>query len=397
MIRILLLDCPDGLFYKLKDQGFDVESGAIGFQTGTRQLPSQVYESQIVIYSPTYLGSTSDAELQPKDIKDWTPEFSLEHLTETIEYGATLLIFVNRLSNNLANQNAAYSWIPYMPPIAFTKDKVIGANLFTDYPYHKAKFLAPITTKDDLEIPVLQKLQTPKPEYPYTVFPLLWNAHGEVIGVWMTRGRGSLIVLPKFKSNGEIIETFLHRVLPEMYDLKTRVGLIDKYESPQEQRSLGAIDNDERLRNEIEARLTANRIALGTARREKANVINTDATAKQVLIYHDTALRQGDVALFYLYKIVEVIENKHGGEAEAIKVLECGTEWKHIKRSANESYGDMRHAPKPGDVIKRWTFEDIKKCFQDTEKIILAYFATLFPVTEAQQLSSGAAQQKITG
>jgi hypothetical protein len=391
MIRILLLDCSGNLVYKLKGQGFDVESGSVGFQTGTRQLPSQVYENEIFVYSPMYLGSANGAELQPRDIKDWTPEFSLEHLTKTMEYGATFLIFVNRLSNNLVNQNAAYTWIPHMPAIVFTKDKIVGANPFTDYPFSKARFLAPITRPDAVEIPALQKLQTPKPEYPYTVFPLLWNAHGEVLGVWMMRGRGSLIVLPKFKSNDEVIETFLHRVLPEMYDLKSRVGLIDRYTSPQEHKALAAVKHHEGIRAEVERRLTENRIALATARREKASVINADTTAKQVLSYYDAAVRQDDVALFYLYKIVEVIENKYGGEAEGIRVLGCGTEWKHVKRSANQSYADIRHAPKPGDVIKQWTNEDIKKCFEDTDKVILSYFGTLFRPEELQ-LSSDAAQ-----
>ena len=84
-------------------------------------------------------------------------------------------------------------------------------------------------------------------------------------------------------------------------------------------------------------------------------------------------------------------------EKQEYGTIGCGAEWKHVKRSANESYGDIRHAPKPGDVIKRRTFEDIKKCFQDTEKIILAYFVTLFPVTKAPELSSSAPQPKTTG
>jgi hypothetical protein len=72
-------------------------------------------------------------------------------------------------------------------------------------------------------------------------------------------------------------------------------------------------------------------------------------------------------------------------------VLGCGTEWRHVKRSANQSYADIRHAPKPGDVIKQWTNEDIKKCFEDTDKVILSYFGTLFR-SEEPQLSSDAAQ-----
>jgi hypothetical protein len=40
---------------------------------------------------------------------------------------------------------------------------------------------------------------------------------------------------------------------------------------------------------------------------------------------------------------------------------------------------DIRHAPKPGDVIQQWTEEDISASFDACEKIVLAYFGSLFP------------------
>jgi hypothetical protein len=97
------------------------------------------------------------------------------------------------------------------------------------------------------------------------------------------------------------------------------------------------------------------------------------------LAYHNEATRQPEVALFYLYKIIESIEHKFGGEAAGMASVGAATEWKSIKRLANESYRDARHAPKPTDIIKKWTETEIKKCFEDTEKVIMAYFATLFP------------------
>jgi uroporphyrinogen-III decarboxylase len=103
MIRILLLDCGYQLLERLKNQGFDVESGTIGFQTGARQLPSQLYEKQIIVYSPTYLAVTNDGPIQPKDIKEFTPEFNLEYLSATVEAGATLLIFVNSWASSLCS------------------------------------------------------------------------------------------------------------------------------------------------------------------------------------------------------------------------------------------------------------------------------------------------------
>jgi hypothetical protein len=113
--------------------------------------------------------------------------------------------------------------------------------------------------------------------------------------------------------------------------------------------------------------------------REKQTVIDADPTARQILIYHDYARRQDDAALYYLYKIVEAVENKFGGERDGIAAVGAGTEWKAVKKLANESYRDARHAPKPGDVIRKWTQAEINECFKNTEAVVIAYFATLFP------------------
>ena len=52
-----------------------------------------------------------------------------------------------------------------------------------------------------------------------------------------------------------------------------------------------------------------------------------------------------------------------------------------MKKLANESYRDARHAPKPGDVIKKWTDAEITECFKNIEVIVTAYFNTLFTKT----------------
>jgi hypothetical protein len=139
----------------------------------------------------------------------------------------------------------------------------------------------------------------------------------------------------------------------------------------------------------IEQKLKENqqeaRVQLGDAKREKLNIIGADPTAKQILTYYDLAKRQDDAALFYLYKIAEAVENKLGGEAEAITLVGAKTEWKRIKRLANESYRDARHAPKPGEVIKKWSNTEIKQAFDDVQVIVRGYFAVLFPsATEAE-------------
>ena len=87
---------------------------------------------------------------------------------------------------------------------------------------------------------------------------------------------------------------------------------------------------------------------MASAKRKKINVIEADETAKQIQIYYDHSLRQDDAALYYLYKVIESIENKFGGEAVGIAAVGEQVAWKAVKRLANESYRDARHAPKPG-------------------------------------------------
>ena len=156
---ILLLDCSSALAQKLKRQGFDVNSGTIGFCTGTRHLPCQVYEREIIIYNPSSFARKENGYITASDIQDVTPEYSLTPLSNHIFFrGATLLVFINRVADDLARQNEAYSWIPFMPGIQFTKDhQTIAAEIPRDY-----HFLAPVVVQNDLKIPVLQKINLPE-------------------------------------------------------------------------------------------------------------------------------------------------------------------------------------------------------------------------------------------
>lgn len=379
MIRILILDCSELLTRKLRSQDFDVESGTVGFCTGIRNLPSQVYEKQVFIYNPSWIATPKE-----KDINDASPEYSLQYVEPTIVRGATFLIFVNHVSDQIEGQNAAFSWIPHMPPILFTKDRLVFANRLDTYPDSECSPLVPIVAKDQLQIPVLQKVRPPKPQdYPRDVFPLFWNGHGDSLGVVIKRGNGELIILPQFKSNEDVISTFLHRVVPKLYKLETKTSLKEKYISPEEEKCKSEIQKLHHLQKQIDDRLEKAREELAGSQRAKSLVIEADSTARQILIYYETALRQDDVALFYLYKIIESIEHRYGGETPGLSALGCSSEWKLVKRIANASYGDIRHAPKPGDVIKKWSDTEIKTCFQATEKVILAYFASLFATPQA--------------
>lgn len=380
MIRILLLDCSASLEQKLKSQGFDVESGTVGFCTGVRKLPSQVYEKDVFIYNPTSVAKVAGVFITGDQFRDATPEYSLKYLQSRIEYGATFLVFVNRVSDVLRIQEIPYKWIPFMPPIESTSDKVVAVNSFSVYPDSQWRVLLPIVTKEGLALPVLQKINPPKPQdYPRDVFYLFGNGNREPLGVLILRGDGRLIVLPKFESNDAVIEAFLHRVVSNIHETKVRTGLVEMFTSPEERASEEELGKLQFIGEEIKKSQDAARVRLATATRQKSKVIHTDQTANQIMIYYGEARRQPDVALFYLYKIIEAIENKFGGETAGIVAVGAATEWKSVKRLANESYRDARHAPKPTEVIKPWSEPEIKKCFEDTEKVVMAYFATLFP------------------
>ena len=234
MLKILLLDCSEALSANLRNQGFDVESGTVGICTGARKLPSQVYEKTIFFYNPE--SSPSDGIVRnEKTIIDETPQFDLAHLQSRIDAGATFVAFLNPLFNNIALQQRLYSWIPYMPPLAFSSDKIVFANRFTDYPDCEQRALAPVVATPNLSLPVLLKLTPPeKGPYPTDVFSLYWNANGDCLGVQILRRRGRLILLPKFKSNEEMIEVFLHRVAPQLYDVNIHAVLSDTFSSPAE-------------------------------------------------------------------------------------------------------------------------------------------------------------------
>jgi hypothetical protein len=121
--------------------------------------------------------------------------------------------------------------------LGFTSDKIVTANSFDTYPHNKAtaKVLASVIATPGLSLPVRLKL-TPPPPSPVIddVVPLFVNNNGDYLGVQLLRGNGRLILLPKFQSNADVIETFLHRVAPKLYNLNTHGVLTDAFASPAE-------------------------------------------------------------------------------------------------------------------------------------------------------------------
>ena len=189
---------------------------------------------------------------------------------------------------------------------------------------------------------------------------------------------GRIIALPEFRDNESVINDFLHRVLPRIYNAPTRTDIVDAFSSPK-QRNI----NEELNELESEEKILKNRFADATIRfanaeREKKQTIASDEIARMIIAYYNQAIQDEERALFYLYKIIDALKNKFNGETAAKQKLGIDAEWKLIGKMANASYGDIRHAPKPADKLKEWTKEDIAECFSAAGKIINAYFGTLF-------------------
>lgn len=376
--HILLLDCSIRFCAKLKQQGFDVDTGTIGFCTGIRSLPCQVYEKDILIYNPSSImsGPNGHGYISEDGIQNHTPEYNLTDVYGHFKRGAVMLVFVNRIADDIAAENNAYEWVPFMPAMAFTKDHKV--HITTALEGDHCKFLAPIVSLPHIKMPVLQKLSWFAPLDGQGSVPLIHNRNREMLSTFLERGEGKLIILPECRSNEEVISIFLHRVVPKLYDLETRSNLMERFISPEEKQMQDGIEKIQQKMAELNEAIETGNEKLNSARRNKIQTIKQDETAIRILNYYDLATQQDDVALFYLYKVIEALENKYGGEKESKAKLGCNTEWNLIGRLANVSYADIRHAPKPAEKIKEWAQEEIEECFKATEKIVHAYLATLF-------------------
>ena len=378
---VLLLDCSEKLKSQLVRQGFDVESGEVGFSTGVRRFPKQIYEHNIIIYNPTTVVERPDGSqgyIRPFQIQDVTPNYQLSEISSHVNRGAIVLAFVKELVPD--NQDAirqAYSWIPAMPlPEATSDTKIINQVTTTSL-----GFLSPIVSSHFVKKPVRQKLPVGTLEgKPYIVNTLYMNLNNDPLGLIIGVGKGEVILLPDCESNDEIINTFLKRVVPKIMDTTsgTNISLIDSFKSPEEQKLSSEISSHKKQVAVLESKIESLLEKSNLAKVKKNKILSEDDTTKQILRYYDLATEQPDMALFYLYKITDTLKKKFKSEKDAIKVLGVANEWKYIGKVANASYGDMRHAPTPGEPVKEWSDQEIEKCFECARGIIYSYFKTLF-------------------
>ena len=117
--------------------------------------------------------------------------------------------------------------------------------------------------------------------------------------------------------------------------------------------------------------ITIIREAIRKARNEL--LASGDPTLRQCYDYIEDAREHDLESLFFLYKVIDTIENKFGGEKKASEVLKIREELKFVKRLANEPLRDERHAPKPSDVIQRPSGAECARAMEYTISVIRAY------------------------
>lgn len=368
--RILLLDSTLEILTKLREQGFDVEHGTVGFCDNNRLFPSQLYEKDVFIYDPVLEGDRSQYSFV-STIQDKTPEFSITELSTAISNGGIFFGIIKPLTQFPNMLTDSYSWIPGMPQPMFTKDNIVSIQESEEI----KNYFAPLTGIE-LKKPVGVKLLFLRSPNGYKIF---CNQRGDILGVYIKYGGGLVILMPECASSVEAIDIFLHRILPKFSGSDSDKRSMLDFISPAEEKIRKEIELTADAIKIKEGKLDLLRQDLATADRTKIQKIHEDETAVLILNYYDLATRQDDVALFYIYKIIDALENKYGNEKLAqTHISGLSTEWSRIGKLANVSYGDMRHAPKAGEKVKEWSKDEIDECFEAGKKIIHAYLKTLF-------------------
>ena len=124
---------------------------------------------------------------------------------------------------------------------------------------------------------------------------------------------------------------------------------------------------------------TEERILLGDGVRLARNELlaSRDSHLRRGYDYLEQAREDETNRLINLYKFVETLESKFGGEAEIIKALNVKTEVKTIKKFANDGQYDERHAPKVPGASVRVSSENKNLATTYADKIMRAYEKSL--------------------
>lgn len=107
---------------------------------------------------------------------------------------------------------------------------------------------------------------------------------------------------------------------------------------------------------------------LGKARNELLGSQNL--RLRQCYDYMQAAREAEEDYLFFLYKLVETVEDEFGGEGKATKPIDRKADIKFIKRLANESRRDVRHPPKESERAESPSKGDRKHSFDCARRVL---------------------------
>lgn len=402
-LNVLLLDCSSDLEQQVRRAGFNVASGSVGFCDGIQRLPGPIYDYEVIVYNPMRYGLNKQEQgatalgPPPPPISYATPMYKLGDIRTHVYRNITILAFVNPLTDDESSLNEVYGWIPDMPRIVSTHDQLVEPVDFGPF--------NPMLRPEELRLPVKTKLAgpyrttsalsafrpvpTPQADIVWSETPglLFINKNDEALGMFLWSGRrraSKMFLLPTYKSNDEICIRFLTRIVPQLYESKSREGLDDQFRSPIEKEAedhlaqiAASEDQLQREREEYLARLA-------TAKRQKKQLIQGDDTARLLLMHYERAIREPEDAYIHLYKVRDTLKHKFDGENQAIEALDCKAPWKCIGDLTNRPERNARHTPKPGETIVEWTKEDHEHCFSAARELISKYFDRLFQSSTRQ-------------
>lgn len=386
MIKILLLDCDESLVKRLAKKGFEVSSGTMGFCDGKRSIPVALYEQDIIFYNPNNIDFALKAEKAESDnnkglfyvkgVVNETSEVVVgEDIRDFLKRSGVIVAFFNELSqNDIRTEYAVQSWIPNVPYPFPTNDRVINKTL--DIENKTAKAFYYLFKDFTPKLPVKRK-SVYHSEYIYPDF-FLKNQRRDILASSYEVDNGLVIVLPEFKSNDDIIVHFMDYIYPALYEIKPNLpDFLELHKTSKIQLLTDERGIKKKQLEGIEKAIISKNSQIVEEYNRIEDKIRKDAIAVSLLGYLDDILDNKLNAWYPAYKITEKVFDYFGSEAEAKKALRLNEEINFIRRIANETHRDTRHAPKPGEIVNPPKKVDIDQIINFSRNIVKKYIDKL--------------------
>ena len=206
----------------------------------------------------------------------------------------------------------------------------------------------------------------------------LRNLRDDIIASSYKTDDGLVVVLPTFENNNEVIIHFMDYVYPAIYEVKPNLpDYLELAKIP----TIKSLEDSLLEKHKQSGSIEKEIISLNTKIRDEntrlEELIRKDPTSVALLGYIDDILENRLNSWFPAYKITEKVFSFFGSEAEAKKALGLNQELNFIRKIANETHRDTRHAPKPGEVINPPKKEDVDKIIEFSRFIVKAYIINL--------------------